>query len=139
MPFCMIFMQPVKVTAAIIEKAGRYLIARRKAGSLAGKWEFPGGKQEMGESPEDCLRREILEELSMEIEVGGLFIAVSHEYSPTKRLLLQAFCCRYKAGDVGLQDHDDFAWVAPAEMGHYDFADADKPIIAKLLERRTAE
>lgn len=71
---------PLIVTTAVIRQDGKVLVARRQGGHLAGKWEFPGGKLEPGESPEQCLARELKEELELEVRVGDIFAVVYHEY-----------------------------------------------------------
>ncbi len=125
-----------KVTAAVIERDGRILIARRGKGShLEGKWEFPGGKIEPGESPEECLRRELREEFGVEAEVGEFICASPHDYGHVAIELL-AYRVDRVEGDFRLNSHAEIAWVRPEEMSAYDFAEADRPIAARLTEER---
>lgn len=122
------------VTAAIIQDQGKLLIAQRKAGAhLALKWEFPGGKVEEGEHPEDCLKREIAEELGIKIEVGNIFKVVSHKYE-SKHILLLCYLCNYLEGTVTAKDCHDFRWIWPRELRGYDFAEADLPVVELLLK-----
>lgn len=123
------------VTAAITWRDdGRVLIAQRPLdGLLGGLWEFPGGKQEPGESLVQSLRREINEELAIEIEVGRLLTKVDHAYTHF-RITLHAFYARYVAGDpqhLGVADH---AWVRPSELDAFPFAVTDRKIIAALRQ-----
>ena len=122
------------VTAAIIKKGDKYLIAQRKRGSHQGlKWEFPGGKVEEGESPEACLEREIKEELNMTIIVGDIFKVVSHTYDAGQVILL-CYLCQVKEGEPDNIDCQDWKWVTPREMADYDFAPPDIPVVKKLYK-----
>ena len=123
---------PVKVAAAIIEKDGRILIAKRKEGwRHAGKWEFPGGTVEQNETPEECLRRELLEELAIEAEVGELYCDVTHAYTHATIQLL-VYRARHVSGEYILADHDEMRWVLPEELLQYEFPEADTPVVEKL-------
>ena len=120
------------VTCAIIEKDCKILIARRAADQkLAGKWEFPGGKVEDGESPEECLKRELEEEFGIQVEVGE-FITSSKQHYDHISIELMAFRTKYISGEFTLTDHDTIEWVAPEELLNYDLAEADIPIAEKL-------
>ncbi len=129
----------IEVTAAIIlSEGGKYLIAKRKQGShLEGLWEFPGGKLEEGESKEDCLQREILEELGLTIKVKAPFMTVEHSYGD-KNIRLHSFLCDFETGVAVLNDHDEIAWITAAEFERYEFAPADIPIAARISEDYTA-
>lgn len=121
------------VTAAVIEQENTVLIAQRKPGShLALKWEFPGGKLEWGEDPRDGLKREIREELGIEIEVGDVVEVVSHTYED-RQIVLIAYKCRYVRGTVQMLDVHDVRWVQPEELRTVDLSPADVPIVDKLL------
>lgn len=122
----------VKVAAAILKKGDLILIARRKAGDLAGKWEFPGGKIEPGETPEECLKREIKEEFDIDISVGEHFADNIHHYSD-KTVYLMAYWAFWSGGVIKASAHDDYKWVSVTELHNYDFADADIPFVQKLL------
>lgn len=123
----------IPVLAAIIrDERGQVLIARRKSHlSNGGKWEFPGGKLFPGESPEQCLQREIREEMGIEIEVLGPFQLVNFSY-PEKSILLIGYNCRFAGGDWHLTDHDQIRWVEKPRLGEYNFSAADLPIVEKL-------
>lgn len=122
-----------QVAAAVIEKNGKVLIARRKPGdALAGKWEFPGGKLEPGETPEECLRRELMEEFCVDTKIGAFICASRFEYKHLPIELL-AYRAEHLAGEFKLNDHDRMAWVAPAELPNYDFCSADIPAVRLLM------
>lgn len=123
-----------EVTAAVIEKDGRILIARRKEGmQCGGKWEFPGGKVEPGETPEACLRRELREEFGIEAGIDGFIAASEFDYG-TIHIRLLAYRAHYCSGEFSLTDHAEVKWVARSELLQHDFADADIPIVKKLVE-----
>ena len=120
------------VTAAILFKDGRILIAKRKKGDhLENKWEFPGGKLEPGETPEECLRRELFEEFSIETRVGEFVCSSRYTYRHGC-IELRAFKVEYLSGRLTIHDHEEIAWALPGELGNYDFAEADIPIV-KLI------
>jgi len=124
-----------RVTAAVIERDGRILIARRKAGDcFGGLWEFPGGKVEAGESPEECLRRELREELGVEAEVKEFLAASRYDYGDFVVELL-AFRAVLVTEDLRLVDHDEIRWVLPENLKHYPFPEADAPIVRLLAEQ----
>lgn len=125
--------QIIPVTAALIERAGHILIAQRKPDAhLALLWEFPGGKVDFGEPPEECLRREILEELGLPITVDGLFSVESHLFGDRQILLMVYRCTPAPGYEPIALDVGDFAWVTIAQMADYPFAPADLPIVVKL-------
>ena len=95
-------MKSIKVVAAIILHDNQIFATQRGYGDFKGGWEFPGGKVEPGESPQEALRREIREELSMEIEVGELFETVEYDY-PTFHLSMDCFLCKIKSGTQGFR------------------------------------
>lgn len=127
------------VTAAIICRQNEILIARRrpKDGDTANLWEFPGGKVEEGEHPEDGLRREIREELNCEIAVQDIYAVVFHRY-PAKDVLLLAYLCAWQQGEPQPLAHQEVRWVKPAELNRYPFAPADEPIVQKLVQASSA-
>lgn len=124
---------PIPVMAAIIQHNGRILLCQRKTGALAGKWEFPGGKLENGESPEECLVREVREELGVEIAVERIYKAVNMHYNHGDFLLL-SYLTRYVSGEITLMVHQDYAWVEPQRLIDYDLASANVPIALSLIE-----
>ena len=118
----------IVVTAAINEKAGAVLIVRKAPGKRhAGRWEFPGGKVEAGEGPEDCLQREIMEELGIRVRVDG-FVCESRYRYPHAAIRLLAYRVEWLSGDIRLSDHDDAAWVRPQGLADWDLLPADRPI-----------
>jgi 8-oxo-dGTP diphosphatase len=121
-----------KVTAAILVENGRILIARRKAGDpLAHKWEFPGGKIEDGETPQECLEREMREEFQITVQVAEcLGESVYHGQHGSIQLL--AYRTYWKEGTLLPMVHDEIQWVAPEHLHEYDFAPADVPFVKKL-------
>lgn len=121
------------VTAAILARDGKILIARRPATDrLADKWEFPGGKVEQGESPEACLARELNEELGIEVRIGSLLGETCYHYDHISIRLL-AFQVYWCGGDLHPRVHDEIRWVSLSELDHYDFAPADIPFVEKLM------
>jgi 8-oxo-dGTP diphosphatase len=122
----------IDVTAAILIENGRVLIARRRPGtSQAGMWEFPGGKVRPGESPEQCLKREIQEELGIRIAVGEFFGESIYAYED-KTIRLMAYRVRAEGGIMSPNDHAELAWVATADLRRYRFCPADVPFTEKL-------
>jgi len=123
-----------QVTAGVIWREGRVLIAQRPLDHmLGGLWEFPGGKQQAGESLVDCLQREIREELNFEIEVGDPLVTVEHAYSHF-RITLHAFQCTHAAGQPQAIEVANFAWVTLDQLDSYAFPVTDQKIIKKLRE-----
>ncbi len=121
------------VTAAVIRKDGRLLIAQRPfGGRLGGLWEFPGGKVERGETLPQCLRREIKEELGMRIKVGKPIISIDHAYTHFK-ITLHAFECKLVSGKPQALQVQDFKWVRMSELKKYAFAKTDLKIIEALV------
>ncbi len=117
------------------EQAGRFLIAQRPLeGLLGGLWEFPGGKQEPGETLPQTLARELREELAIEVEVGDFLVRVKHAFTHF-RITLHAYECRHVAGEPQALGVASFAWVMPDELDRYAFGKADQDIIAALRER----
>ena len=120
------------VVAAILFKDEKVLIAQRaNHDPLAELWEFPGGKVEDGESPEDSLVREMQEEFCIDIEVGEFFASSLFPYDKgTIRLL--AYICRWTGGEMLSMVHNDYLWILVNELDQYTFAPADRPLVEKL-------
>src|SRR5882757_1598181 len=122
----------IEVSAALIFDGGRLLITQRQAGShLGGLWEFPGGKREAGETFEQCLAREIREELGVEISVGELFEEISHDY-PEKSVHLKFFLCKLLSGEPQMLDCAAVKWVTRTELAGFEFPAADAQLLKKL-------
>ena len=124
----------VEVAAAIIFNNGEILISQRDEKShLSGYWEFPGGKREPQESFEECVVREIREELNVDIEVESYFETVHYEYSE-KVVVLKFYFCGYLGGEARALGCRQFKWVPLSELIHYQFPPANQPILQKLLQ-----
>jgi 8-oxo-dGTP diphosphatase len=122
----------IEVSAGVVFRDGRVLITQRRAGDhLGGLWEFPGGKRHPGESYEDCLRRELMEELGIEVDVGERFAAVTHDY-PDKSVHLEFFLCRWRRHEPRAIGCADFAWVNREQLAQYSFPAADEQLLEKL-------
>jgi len=124
------------VAAALVDKQGRVLIAQRPEGkSMAGLWEFPGGKINEGETPEDALVRELSEELGVQIKSENFtpVAFASHAYDDF-HLLMPLFLCRTWQGAPVLFEHTALEWVAPADLDKYDMPPADIPLVKALKD-----
>jgi len=122
-------MAPRIVTAALLVIEGRVLVARRPdRDSLAGLWEFPGGKLEEGESEKTCLARELREELELDAEIGAFFMESSYCYSKGE-ILLRAYWAVPKSKEVRLHFHTEVRWVTPSLITNLVMAPADIPIV----------
>jgi len=124
-------MKTIHVAAAIIARNGRIFATRRGYGPFKDGWEFPGGKLEKGETPEEALRREIREELGVSVRVGKLFDTVEYDY-PEFHLSMQCFFCAITAGEPILLEHEDACWLTPGRLGTLDWLPADLALIRKL-------
>lgn len=122
------------VAAGLIVCDGLILIGQRKHGkSLEYKWEFPGGKLEPGETLQECLKRELQEEMQLDITVGEHFIDTSYDYD-FGTIVLHAFWATCKSYDIPVVlEHEQYKWVELKDLPHYDFAPADKPIIEAIM------
>lgn len=124
----------LQVAAAVIEHRGRYLITRREAGvHLAGYWEFPGGKREADETFETCARREVFEEVGIEITTPKPLTVTCYDY-PDKSVELHFFTCSLSHGEPQPLGCAEFRWVTPEELGEYSFPPADGPVVAHLMK-----
>ena len=122
----------VVVAAAVIIRAGCVLLTRRAEGQhLAGLWEFPGGKLEDGESPEEALARECEEECGIEIAVSEI-LEVTHYRYPEKDVLLLFYRCELSSGEVRHLQVADHAWVTPADLDRYPLPPADEAVVARI-------
>jgi 8-oxo-dGTP diphosphatase len=124
------------VACALIDADGRVLIAQRPPGkAMAGLWEFPGGKLEAGERPEDALIRELREELSITVRQACLapFTFASHDYTEF-HLLMPLYLCRRWEGTVMPMEHSALKWVRPRDLANYPMPPADLPLIPMLRD-----
>lgn len=124
------------VAVALIDVDGRVLIAQRPADkAMGGLWEFPGGKVEAGERPEQALIRELREELGIDVTEACLspFVFASHAYE-TFHLLMPLYLCRRWKGVVAAREHAALAWVKPARLAEYPMPPADAPLVAWLRD-----
>ena len=122
------------VTAAAMVNNGKVLIAQREAGShMEFRWEFPGGKLEPGETTEECIVREIKEELNFDIEVLDIYKIVQFAYKE-KEILLLCYLCKIIGGEGKALECNDFRWVGRDELSEYEFVPADLPIVEKLTK-----
>ena len=123
------------IAVAVIERDGCILIAKRKQGwHEAGKWEFPGGTLEEGETPEQCLKRELQEELSIITDVGKLICTSEYSYTPEWTIRLLVYQTSVISGSFNLNDHEEVRWVRPIDLINYDFPEADKSVVEKLIK-----
>jgi 8-oxo-dGTP diphosphatase len=123
----------VLVTAAILEQEGRVFIAKRRPGKhMGGKWEFPGGKIEPGESAEESLARELREELGVEAVVGVFLCRCSYAGDGVSLDLL-VYRASIVSGTPQLLEHQEMSWVRPEELLSYDLADSDRKVVENLF------
>ncbi len=125
-----------KAAIAIIEKDGKILIARRRTDDhLKGKWEFPGGKICEGETPGECVKREIREELDIDIEAGDLLYVIQHTYNYAA-IELYFYKTTYLSGEIKLKEYRDIRWVEKKDLRNYDLPEANLPLL-NILEKDT--
>ncbi len=122
------------VAAVIFDEQGRIFATQRGYGEWEDWWEFPGGKIEQGEKPQEALRREIREELDAEIEVGDLLRTIEYDY-PTFHLTMHCFRCKLADGHVTLLEHEAAKWLYPHELNFVNWLPADEEIISDLSRR----
>lgn len=124
-------MKAINVVAAIIMHKNEIFATQRGYGEFKGGWEFPGGKVEEGESLQDALVREILEELDTEIKVGELFETVEYDY-PQFHLTMYCFICSVISGKLVLKEHEDARWLTKDSLDSVNWLPADLGLIEKL-------
>ncbi len=127
-------MKHIEVVAAVIIKYGKVLCVQRPQNDkeyISFKWEFPGGKVELGENREDALLREIQEELAAEIHELQYLMTVEHSY-PDFHLTMHAYICALKNGEITLREHVDMKWLSTEELNELDWAEADVPVVKQL-------
>ncbi len=124
--------QPIEVSAGLVFRGGKLLITQRPPGShLGGLWEFPGGKREPGESFEQCLQRELSEELGIEVQVLELVEDLTHHY-PERSVHLKFYRCRWLRHEPRAILCHDWAWIGPEQLPDYKFPAADARLLEKL-------
>lgn len=124
-------MKTIEVVAAIIKRDNEYFATQRGYGDFAGGWEFPGGKIEPGETPQQALVREIKEELDAEIIVGDLVETVEYDY-PKFHLTMHCFLCELASDHIVLLEHEAAKWLSISELDSVDWLPADMGLISKL-------
>lgn len=124
--------KPIEVAAAVVIREGRLLITQRyEKAHLGGLWEFPGGKLEPGESWEQCLARELMEELGIEVSVRQEIERLTHHY-PEKTVHLRFFICHWLKHEPKTLGCPDFRWVLTSELNNFQFPAADSQLLSKL-------
>jgi len=124
----------IKVTAGVIADNNKVLITRRAPKeNFAGGWEFPGGKIEVNETPQDCLVRELKEELNIEVSIGKLCTEVTQDYG-NMNINLIAYYCTIVNGKIQMTVHDKYKWVKINDLLKYELLPADVPIAKKVME-----
>ena len=127
----------IQVAAALLQREDRYLIARRMESSpLGGYWEFPGGKCKPGERYEDCVIRELGEELGVVIEVLGLYRIIEHSYHD-RTVQLYFFRCRIVSGEPQALSSQEIRWAKRQELGQYRFPPANEGLVRELMSERS--
>ena len=126
-------MKTIRVVAAIIVDGDKIFATQRGYGEFKGGWEFPGGKIEEGETPEEALVREIKEELDTVIEVGELIDTVEYDY-PNFHLSMDCFICTIKEGNLVLKEHEDAKWLTKDTLHSVDWLPADEGLVKKIDE-----
>lgn len=127
-------MKNVKVAAAIICDESRVLATQRGYGEFKDMWEFPGGKIEINETPEEALKREVMEELDIKVRIEEPFCAVEYDY-PTFHLSMSCFICSIVEGKLTLKEHESAKWLSAEELDIVEWLPADAEIIPLLREK----
>ena len=124
-------MKVIEVVAAIIQRDGAYFATQRGYGEFEGMWEFPGGKIEPGESSEDALKREIQEELGVDIVIEDLICTTEYDY-PSFHLTMHCYLCSIASGEIELREHKSALWLTSDRLKDVAWLPADKDVIDKL-------
>ena len=127
-------MKTIRVAAAVIREKEKIFATARGYGELKGGWEFPGGKIEAGETPQDALKREIMEELETEISVGELIDTIEYDY-PTFHLSMDCFWCEIISGKLVLKEAEAARWLEKADLDSVEWLPADVTLIEKIREQ----
>ena len=124
-------MKRIEVVAAILHNGGEYFATQRGYGEFEGMWEFPGGKIEPGESREAALKREIQEELGIDISIGELLCTTEYDY-PSFHLTMHCYLCSIETGEIELREHKSAQWLSGKALDTLEWLPADKEVIEKL-------
>lgn len=127
-------MKTIRVAAAVIREKDKIFATARGYGELKGGWEFPGGKIEAGETPQEALKREIMEELETEISVGELIDTIEYDY-PTFHLSMDCFWCEIISGKLVLKEAEAARWLERADLDSVEWLPADVTLIEKIREQ----
>ncbi len=124
-------MKVIEVVAAIMQREGAYFATQRGYGEFEGMWEFPGGKIEPGESPEDALKREIQEELGVDITIEELLCTTEYDY-PSFHLTMHCYLCGIETGEIELREHKSARWLTTELLDNVEWLPADREVVEKL-------
>ncbi len=127
-------MKTIEAAIGVVQRGSKVLITRRKStGPLAGFWEFPGGKCENGETPRECLARELWEELELRAKVKLEFPTIQHDYAHG-HVCLRPFLCLHESGEPKLIGCQEARWIEPGELRQYEFPPANAALIEQIIE-----
>lgn len=127
-------MKVIEVVAAVLYKDGTYFATQRGYGEFEGMWEFPGGKIEPGESAESALKREIQEELGIDITIDKLLCTTEYDY-PSFHLTMHCYLCNVTSGEMELREHKSARWLTTETLDSVEWLPADKEVIDKLKNK----
>ena len=127
-------MNKIEVVAAIIHRGGAYFATQRGYGEFEGMWEFPGGKIEEGETAEFALKREIQEELGIDITIDNFLCTIEYDY-PLFHLTMHCYLCGIKFGEIELREHKSARWLTTETLDSVKWLPADKEVIEKIKYR----
>lgn len=127
-------MKTIRVVAAVIRSGNKIFATQRGYGDYKDGWEFPGGKIESGETPEDALVREICEELAVDVSVGELISTIEYDY-PAFHLSMDCFWCSVQSGEIVLREHEAARWLTRTELDSVEWLPADMELIERIKEQ----